>query len=135
MEWMYDACLMGTFWVGGIIFGGMRRRREHFFRRIFLCTFLYAAGCAAALFLLQVAESDLRILAGFCMLILFHHTCWEDHWSVAAYDAVWAVASWQLLYGLWLGLSGSYPELGGGAWYCRAAGVLVLFGAGDLISV
>ena len=137
MEWMYDACLMGTFWIGGIIFGGMHRRREHFLQRIFLCTFLYASGCAAALFLLQVAESDLRIfgsLAGFCMLILFHHTCWEDNWSVAAYDAVWAVASWQLLYGLWLGLSGSYPALGGGAWYSRAAGVLVLFGAGDLIS-
>ena len=106
MELVYGACLMGAFWVSGIIYGGMQKRREHFLRRLLLCTLLFAVFCAVTLFRLSGTGGDVFVfgrLAGFCILILFQHTCWEITWSVAAYGVVWAVTSWQLIYALLAG--------------------------------
>ncbi len=138
MELVYGACLMGAFWVSGIIYGGMQKRREHFLRRLFLCTFLFAVFCTVTLFLLSGTGGDVFVfgrLAGFCILILFQHTCWEITWSVASYGAVWAVTSWQLIYALWQGMNGSHPIPNQNLSYQQIFGVLFLFAVGDLIAV
>ena len=129
---------MGAFWVSGIIYGGMQKRREHFLRRLLLCTLLFAVFCAVTLFRLSGTGGDVFVfgrLAGFCILILFQHTCWEITWSVAAYGAVWAVTSWQLIYALWQGMNGSHPIPHQNLSYQRIFGVLLLFAVGDLIAV
>lgn len=138
MELVYGACLMGAFWVSGIIYGGMQKRREHFLRRLFLCTFLFTVFCAVTLFLLSGTGGDVFVfgrLTGFCILILFQHTCWEITWSVASYGAVWAVTSWQLIYALWQGMNGSHPIPNQNLSYQQIFGVLFLFAVGDLIAV
>lgn len=138
MELVYGACLMGAFWVSGIIYGGMQKRREHFLRRLLLCTLLFAVFCAVTLFRLSGTGGDVFVfgrLAGFCILILFQHTCWEITWSVAAYGAVWAVTSWQLIYALWQGMNGSHPIPNQNLSYQQIFGVLFLFAVGDLIAV
>lgn len=138
MELVYGACLMGAFWVSGIIYGGMQKRREHFLRRLLLCTLWFAVFCAVTLFRLSGTGGDVFVfgrLAGFCILILFQHTCWEVTWSVAAYGAVWAVTSWQLIYALWQGMNGSHPIPNQNLSYQQIFGVLFLFAVGDLIAV
>ena len=43
-------------------------------------------------------------LLGLGIIIVFVHTCFQVSWSVAIYDSIWALMSWQLILELWIGV-------------------------------
>lgn len=135
MEEIYGWCLAAAFWISGGIYAGVQEKRENFWRRVLLCTVLFAACCFLVFLLPRPLREGLRMaerLAGIFLLCFFLHTCWRMVWPTALYSSIWAVMSWQLLYELWIGSSGFFPELYGEMPYKRLLGMLILFAAGDL---
>lgn len=113
INWLYLWVLEITFFLSGIVYAHVHSKSENFKQRLIACVLAYIAMCAArnVAFYGEVTGTAVRLLVrfmGFALLILLLHICWEITWSVAVYDAMWSVVSWQLLYELWMGISSAY---------------------------
>lgn len=135
IEWLYLWVLEIAFLMSGIVYAHVREKREEFNRYMMVCVLAYIAVCACANLTIlgnidSIAERLFVRLAGFALLILFLHICWEITWSVAVYDSIWAVLSWQLLYEFWMGISSAYVT--DAVW--RGCAAVVIFAAGQMIA-
>lgn len=135
MDWLYLCVLEAAFLMSGIVYAHVRDKREEFWKRLIVSVLVYITICACGnIFGFGSIESIVGRLfvrfGGFVLLILFLHTCWEIPWSVAVYDSIWAVVSWQLLYELWMGIGSVY--VADSVW--RVCAAVVIFAAGQLIA-
>lgn len=136
MEQLYYFCLAAAFWMNGVIYVNTHERRENFIRRLLLCTVLFLlCYFIAGRFFFGTNDVFRMIgrLIGVGLLIFFQYTCWNITWSVAVYGSIWAVMSWQLIYGLWIGISGQYPEIYSDMSVKKFTSVLLFFAVWQLI--
>lgn len=139
MEWLYLWVLEILFLTSGIVYAHVREKRDNFNKNMIICVLAYIAICACGNIAIfgNVNSIGGRLfvrLVGFVLLILLQHICWEITWSVAVYDSIWAVLSWQLLYEFWMGISSAYTdwlEINPALRLCMAVVILV---AGQLIA-
>ncbi len=137
IEQIYYGCFATAFWISGIVYANAREKKEKFLQRLLGCTAVYFAYCVVFWFLPIAKLPGARMfgcMLGLGILILFQHACWNISWSVAMYDAIWAVMSWQLISELWYGINGSYPDLYGGLQYKQILGLILLFFIGYAIA-
>lgn len=109
MEQLYYWCFEVALWISGIVYASSRDRREKYFRRFLGCSAGYLVLCMIFNHFFIGSDVVVRLwvrVVSFLLLILFQYTCWENSWSVAVYDSIWASMSWQLLYGLGFGVGG-----------------------------
>jgi len=104
MELLQALILQGTFWTSGIVFASPMEKRTAFKRRFWMSSVLMC-GIMFGSYFLNI-ENHIWTLIIWKMLscvfmTLFLYFCWEISWSVALYDAIWAVALWQMIYEDW----------------------------------
>lgn len=94
--WLY---IVLAFWMSGIIFTLPMERKEKFGWRLFA-----SAGVMLAFSLLIfylpwggfVIKDAIFMLGGCIILCVSIHGGWEVSWSIACYNTVWGVATWQM---------------------------------------
>lgn len=137
MEQLYYWCFEITFLVSGAVYAYVRDRREHFWRRTFLCVLVYALCCAGVNQILPNVSITLRIamrLIGWAMLIVFQYICWKVSLSVAVYDAVWAFITWQMIFEHWAGMKQLYRKAFSEIPRWEPLGILLIFLVGHIIA-
>lgn len=129
--WLYQC----FFWASGVVFSYPLKKRKNFKVRIigfvgiiliysFVFQFVWNGTVQMELWF--------RLLSGLAM-VLFLYMGWESNISTAVYNAVWAIAVWQLLTEVWatiefVGVSfwEQYP-------YMSIIGMILLFTLNDVI--
>lgn len=135
IDWLCLCMLEIAFLMSGIVYAHVREKREEFGKKLIVSVLVYIAICACANMAVLGSAAGIagRLLVrfgGFALLILLLHTCWETTWSVAVYDSIWAVMSWQLLYELWMRIASDY--VADPVW--RVCAAVVIFAVGQLIA-
>lgn len=137
IEQMYYWSFEIAFFIGGIVYAYTNERRENFMQRLLGCMVIYAGFFAVVNQFHLDSMIGIRIVIralGFGMLILLQYFCWEISWSSAIYHSIWAFMSWQLMYELWIGISG----IGNGVFVRNIEsyllGVILVFVIGHAIS-
>ena len=104
MELLQAIMLQGTFWTSGVAFASPMEKRESFVKRFAMASLVLCSTFFGAYLLSQQGWNfTLLILkTGTSFLMMwFLHFCWDITWSVALYDAIWAVSLWLLLFEVW----------------------------------
>lgn len=121
-----------AFFASGIIYMYTMERREHFWKRILgwiVVFILLSAMINPFLSKASVGVMDVLHIFGYGILVLLARSCWNISWSVAIYQAIWAVMSWQLLFEVWIGIRQKeieiFDEMMAGSWIVMA---LIFFG-------
>lgn len=136
-EQVYYWCFEVAFLASGAVYAYVRERREHFLRRVFCCVAVFLLCCAFMNHTLSDISVPLRIairFVGWIMLIVFQYSCWKVSWSVAAYDAIWAAMSWQLILEHWVGTKQLYREMFSEIPQWEPVGIILVFVLGHLIA-
>lgn len=136
---------MGNYWIcefaffmGGILYGCQRERRENFILRFLFGAAGFSVISIAVNFLPVGNHLVLRLLfriLGFLFMIGFLHVCWEISLSVAVYDSIWAFLLWQLMYEIWMGYRMSEYQILPPIPFFSYLETLLFFAVGDLIAV
>ena len=107
METAYYVISEIAFFMGSLVYAYRRERQECFKRNLTLSVLIFGAF-AGLVNLLPIQELlEIRFimrLLGLGIIIVFVHTCFQVSWSVAIYDSIWALMSWQLILELWIGV-------------------------------
>lgn len=137
IEQLYYWSFEIAFFAGGIVYAYTNKRRENFVWRLLGCMLLYAGFCVAAnqyqLDSMLEVRIAVRILA-LGMLIFLQYFCWEISWSIATYYSIWAFMSWQLMYELWIGVSGIFNGFFLQSMERYLLGTMLLFVIGHIVS-
>ena len=124
------------FWASGAVFSYPLKKRKNFMIRIISFAGIVLIYSLLFLFLFwngaEQIEFLFRLVSGLLM-VLFLYVCWESDISVAVYNAVWAIALWQLLTEVWAVIGflaesflEQYP-------YVIVGGIILLFAVNDVI--
>lgn len=102
--WIFEIAFLSS----GIVYAHVRDKHDDFKKRMIFCVLAYVCMCALGNIALYGAANSIfsRLLArviGLLMMTVFQHVCWDTTWSVALYDSMWSMLSWQLTYELWFG--------------------------------
>lgn len=105
MEMLHAVLLQGTFLTSGIVFASAMEKKEPFRKRfgfslaITFCLLIvvYLLKIEVNVFLLLMTKSLFSVI----LMVFFLHSCWEMSWTVAIYDAIWAMALWLMLCEDW----------------------------------
>lgn len=107
MEYLIYWICETAFCASGIIYMYTMERREYFGKRIlgWIVVFTLLSGIINS-FLPNASVAVMNVLhiLGYGILVLFARSCWNISWSVAIYQSIWAVMSWQLLFEVWIGI-------------------------------
>lgn len=129
--WLYQC----FFWASGVVFSYPLKKRKNFKVRIigfvgiiliysFVFQFVWNGTVQMELWF--------RLLSGLAM-VLFLYMGWESNISTAVYNAVWAIAVWQLLTEVWAAIE----FVGVSFWeqypYMSIIGMILLFTLNDVI--
>lgn len=129
--WLYQC----FFWASGVVFSYPLKKRKNFKVRIigfvgiiliysFVFQFVWNGTVQMELWF--------RLLSGLAM-VLFLYMGWESNISTAVYNAVWAIAVWQLLTEVWAAIE----FVGASFWeqypYMSIIGMILLFTLNDVI--
>ncbi len=129
--WLYHC----FFWASGVVFSYPLKKRKNFKVRIigfvgiiliysFVFQFVWNGTVQMELWF--------RLLSGLAM-VLFLYMGWESNISTAVYNAVWAIAVWQLLTEVWAAIE----FVGASFWeqypYMSIIGMILLFTLNDVI--
>ena len=129
--WLYQC----FFWASGVVFSYPLKKRKNFKVRIigfvgiiliysFVFQFVWNGTVQMELWF--------RLLSGIAM-VLFLYMGWESNISTAVYNAVWAIAVWQLLTEVWAAIE----FVGASFWeqypYMSIIGMILLFAINHVI--
>ena len=129
--WLYQC----FFWASGVVFSYPLKKRKNFKVRIigfvgiiliysFVFQFVWNGTVQMELWF--------RLLSGLAM-VLFLYMGWESNISTAVYNAVWAIAVWQLLTEVWAAIE----FVGASFWeqypYMSIIGMILLFAINHVI--
>ena len=124
------------FWFSGAVFAYPMEKRKNFVIRIISFVGIVLIYSLMFLFFFwngaEQMEFIFRLLSGLLM-VFFLYVCWESDISVAVYNAVWAIALWQLLTEVWAVIGflaepflEQYP-------YVSIVGMILLFAVNDVV--
>lgn len=129
--WLYQY----FFWTSGVVFSYPLKKRKKFKIRIIgFVGMILIYSLVFQFFWNGTVQMELwfRLLSGLAM-VLFLYVGWELNISTAVYNAVWAIAVWQLLTEVWAAIE----FLGASFWeqypYMSIVGMILLFTLNDVI--
>ena len=129
--WLYQY----FFWTSGVVFSYPLKKRKKFKIRIIgFVGMILIYSLVFQFFWNGTVQMELwfRLLSGLAM-VLFLYVGWESNISTAVYNAVWAIAVWQLLTEVWAAIE----FLGASFWeqypYMSIIGMILLFTLNDVI--
>ena len=129
--WLYQC----FFWASGVVFSYPLKKRKNFKVRIIVFAgIILIYSLLFQFFWNGTVQMELwfRLLSGLAM-VLFLYVGWESNISTAVYNAVWAIAVWQLLTEVWAAIE----FLGASFWeqypYMSIVGMILLFTLNDVI--
>lgn len=132
--WIYQI----TFWSSALSISYTMERRDDFWRRFWLC--MAVQSFINVVFYLVLfnfntglgAEIVMRLLSASLMIVLLRY-CWKLTNTMAVYNAVWAIAIWQMLKELWNLAEISFAALTGDSIWKILCAMLIHFTIGFLI--
>ena len=107
------------------------RKRFGFSLAITFCLLIvvYLLKIEVNVFLLLMTKSLFSVI----LMVFFLHSCWEMSWTVAIYDAIWAMALWLMLCEDWQVIRVLILKKWGGQWLFLLFFFGLLFAFGHLV--
>lgn len=135
IDWIQFWLYQFFFWTSGVVFSYPLKKRKNFKVRIIVFAgIILIYSLLFQFFWNGTVQMELwfRLLSGLAM-VLFLYVGWESNISTAVYNAVWAIAVWQLLTEVWAAIE----FLGASFWeqypYMSIIGMILLFTLNDVI--